>query len=501
MEFLFLTDWAWAESLLLFLCLGIFGLIYGHDLYLFVRRCIDIFVPKKTPPLSPIIETPPISEDGSDFDTVVSETPQEASTPESIETEEVIVDSPFLESPEIIEVPVSGEASTPVETRAEVETEAVRESPVIEAVQESTLEEVTSEEIPTQAVETVSEEEWIILSPVEPRPEQEVISDKIPESITDISVTWDSEGESGEEKTPEDIEHSYKGEEEGILSVDLVESPSTDTTPLESPSDTEDRIDEVWEAPWVDLEAQAEEIPEETTEPLPTSYIEEDYAIQKTETPQSVRPIPETTIKPLSKVSLENQEKIYQLVNTIKTLIARGQTLEARGLIIQGLALDKEHRDLNFILGSLFEQDRHFEKAELIYKDLATWYPNDLEILEKLGNVLIIQRRYSIAFEIYKKIIDIGGIAEAPLYIMTHLSSELWNQEEKYSLAKQYLKQWPNNPEILALLAQSEIALNLRQDAIKTLVKLKNLTPYNGEIMETIQKLMMEEEMAGNFGG
>lgn len=84
---------------------------------------------------------------------------------------------------------------------------------------------------------------------------------------------------------------------------------------------------------------------------------------------------------------------------------------------------------------------------------------------------------------------------------MTHLASELGNHDEKYTLAKQYLKQWPNNPEILALMAQSEIALNLRQDAIKTLVKLKNLTPYNGEIMETIQKLMMEEEMAGNFGG
>ena len=153
------------------------------------------------------------------------------------------------------------------------------------------------------------------------------------------------------------------------------------------------------------------------------------------------------------------------------------------------------------ILGGLFEQDHHFDKAEFIYKDLAEWYPNDIEILEKLGNVLIIQRRYTIAYEIYKKILLLGGDTEAALYIITHLASELWLNKEKYDLAKRYLKQWPNNPEILSLLAQSEIILGLRQDAIKTLIKLKNLTPYNGEIMETVQKLMMEEEMAGNFGG
>jgi tetratricopeptide (TPR) repeat protein len=236
-------------------------------------------------------------------------------------------------------------------------------------------------------------------------------------------------------------------------------------------------------------------------------FLEEDYKdIQKKDTTngrgsQYMTQESGTKNTDLTKNSPQVQEKIYQLLGTIKTLVARGQTLEARGLIIQWLALHQEHRDLNIILGSLFEQDRHFDKAELVYKDLAEWYPNDIEILEKLGNVLIIQRRYTIAFEIYKKILIIGGETEAALYIITHLASELRFDQEKYDLAKRYLKRWPNNPEVISLLAQSEILLGLRQDAIQTLIKLKNLTPYNWEIMETIQKLIMEEEMAGNFWG
>ncbi len=71
---------------------------------------------------------------------------------------------------------------------------------------------------------------------------------------------------------------------------------------------------------------------------------------------------------------------------------------------------------------------------------------------------------------------------------------------EGYLYMKKYLKGWPNNPEILALMSEAEIELNKRKDAIQTLKRLKNLTPYNSEITATLHKLMMEEELAGNFG-
>ncbi len=211
-------------------------------------------------------------------------------------------------------------------------------------------------------------------------------------------------------------------------------------------------------------------------------------------TPQIEEPtIPSATPK-------NNNETVFALINTIKTLIARGQTHEARTLIIQWLALDKSHRELNLLLGTLYEAERHFEKAEYVYKDLATDYSDNIEILEKLGNVLIIQKRYSIAFEIYKKILTLGGENEGTLYILSHLCHELGNASDGHMYMKKYLKQWPNNPEVLSLMSEAELELWKRKDAIETLKRLKNLTPYNGEITETLQKLMMEEELAGNFG-
>lgn len=197
----------------------------------------------------------------------------------------------------------------------------------------------------------------------------------------------------------------------------------------------------------------------------------------------------------------KNTERLYIITNEVKTLIARGNTHDARALIIQWLALEKNHRELNLILGSLYEWERQFQKAEYVYKDLALIFPEDVEILEKLANILIIERRYDIALEIYRKITSIAWESEWSLYIMTHLAYELWHNEELYAYARHYQKNWPNNPEILTLLAKAEIALGERQSAIQTLIKLKNLTPYNAEIMETIAKLTMEEELAGNFGG
>ncbi len=275
--------------------------------------------------------------------------------------------------------------------------------------------------------------------------------------------------------------------EESTIEESLPETTESLDTPVAE--DTEEPI-----------EAHEEEVIEEAT-------VVPEEPIQKEDTNQEItEPIPEPIIEPIvekpevTPVKKEsNVEKLYLIVNEVKTLIARWQTLEARALIIQGLSLDKNHRELNLILGSLYESERQSQKAEYVYKDLAMIYPDDVEILEKLANILIIEKRYEIAMEIYKKIISLSGETEGSLYIMTHLSHELAHHEELYAYARRYQKNWPNNPEILSLLAEAEIALGQRQDAIQTLIRLKNLTPYNSEIMDTIAKLTAEEELAGNF--
>ena len=201
----------------------------------------------------------------------------------------------------------------------------------------------------------------------------------------------------------------------------------------------------------------------------------------------------------LEKLDTSNVEKIANIISSVRTLIARGMIIEAKAMIIEGLSLEKDHRDLNFLLGTIYEQEWQYDKAEYVYKDMAELHPNDLEILEKLANVLIVEKKYHIASEIYKKIHSSTGNTETTLYMLTHISNTLEDHQNTLQYAKQYVLQWPKNPEIISLLANVQVALGHRRDAIETYKHLKNLTPYSSEISEILQKLLIEEELANNF--
>ena len=199
------------------------------------------------------------------------------------------------------------------------------------------------------------------------------------------------------------------------------------------------------------------------------------------------------------KIDTSHVEKLTWLVSSIRTLMARGMTAEAQVLIVEGLSLDKNHRDLNLLLAQIYEWDGQYEKAEYIYKDMAELHPDDIEILERLANVLIVEKKYTIASEIYKKIHASTGNTETTLYMLTHISNTLGDHDSTLQYAKQYVLQWPKNPEIITLLAETQVKLWLRRDAIETYKTLKNLTPYSHEISEILQKLLLEEELANNF--
>lgn len=198
-------------------------------------------------------------------------------------------------------------------------------------------------------------------------------------------------------------------------------------------------------------------------------------------------------------LSPEQKEKILDLLAHIRTRLARWDVAESRALIIEWLSIDKHHRELNLLLASLYEKDQDFKKSELIYKDLAKSHPEDQEILQKLAKNLIMLRKFAIAYEIEKKLVRLFG-EETDLYTVTSLAFELGHQGEALEYARNYLKQYPKNPDILWIKAQCLIALGERKEAIEDLLKLKHMSPYNAELAELIQKLMMEEEMAVNFG-
>lgn len=193
-------------------------------------------------------------------------------------------------------------------------------------------------------------------------------------------------------------------------------------------------------------------------------------------------------------------EKLYELTKSAKTLIARGLNKEAKSVIIEGISLRKDHRDLNLLLGEIYEAENRFDKAEIIYKDLALAHTDDEEILKHLANNLIITKKTDIAYEIYKKILSLGNDEENALYILANLAREKNDMSDTYHYSRLYLKKWPMDKDMLALLSESQIILGKRKEAIETLTKLKNLSPYDAhEISAYIEKLRAEEMASKNF--
>lgn len=57
--------------------------------------------------------------------------------------------------------------------------------------------------------------------------------------------------------------------------------------------------------------------------------------------------------------------------------------------------------------------------------------------------------------------------------MLIHISNTLEDHKATLKYAKQYFLQWPKNPDIIAILANTQVILGLRKDAIETYKHLK----------------------------
>lgn len=203
----------------------------------------------------------------------------------------------------------------------------------------------------------------------------------------------------------------------------------------------------------------------------------------------------------IEKASLSGDEKQYlvELIKTIKTRIARGEFSEARARIIEGLSIEKFNKDLNCLLASLYEKERDYKKAELIYKDLILMNDTDPELYLKLGFALSIQGKYEIAYEIYKRLFSLDENSTETLDMLANLGHQLGLHKESNDYAYLFLKKNPHNTDVLYLVAINHINLEERLSALESLKKIRTIDPYNSKIQELIKKVELEIEMESHF--
>jgi len=232
-------------------------------------------------------------------------------------------------------------------------------------------------------------------------------------------------------------------------------------------------------------EATVEAKEEETKEEIATSAPVVEPTIEKKDMPEAL--------------TKEEKENITELVKGIKIKLSRGETAEARARIVEGLSIDKFNKDLNCLLASMYEAEKDYKKAELIYKDIIVFHESDLELYLKLWFVLSVQKKYEIAYEIYKKWLTFDEGNTESIEMLANLGFELERFEESKQYAKMFLKKYPRNYDMLHLLAVSLMHLEEREEALDILKKIKTIDPYNSKIQDMIDKVNLEIEMQKNF--
>lgn len=161
--------------------------------------------------------------------------------------------------------------------------------------------------------------------------------------------------------------------------------------------------------------------------------------------------------------------------------------------------MEKFNKDLNCLLASLYEKDRDYKKAELIYKDLILMNDTDPELYLKLGFALSIQGKYEIAYEIYKRLLSLDEHNTETVDMLANLGHQLGHHRESNEYAYMFLKKNPHSSDILYLTAINHINLEERALALENLKKIRAIDPYNGKIQELIKKVELELEMENNF--
>lgn len=198
-------------------------------------------------------------------------------------------------------------------------------------------------------------------------------------------------------------------------------------------------------------------------------------------------------------LSVDQKQYLIELIKNIKTSIARGEFNEARARIIEGLSIEKFNKDLNCLLASLYEKERDYKKAELIYKDLILLNDTDPELYLKLGFALSIQGKYEIAYEIYKRLFSLDEHSSETVDMLANLGHQLGKHLESNEYAYMFLKKNPHNTDILYLTVINHINLEERNPALVSLKKIRTIDPYNNAIQELIKKIELELEMENNF--
>lgn len=200
----------------------------------------------------------------------------------------------------------------------------------------------------------------------------------------------------------------------------------------------------------------------------------------------------ENNYKKESNAKQLNDEEINQLTDIIKRV--RTNSLKwyfdtAKWLIIEWLSIDRFNKDLNLELASIYQREKKYENAELIYKDLLDVLKWDSEVLKKLAYIYALQSKLELSMETYEKLHKKNSADEEVINMLSEISYDLKDYKNSIKYINQYLKFKPRDIDKLNMKAVSFESLRDFKDAIEIHRKILDLQPYNTFSRDKIREL------------
>jgi len=195
--------------------------------------------------------------------------------------------------------------------------------------------------------------------------------------------------------------------------------------------------------------------------------------------------------KSLTEASIwpEQSEQIREITKRAQINIERWYYDSARSLIIEGLALKKEDKELNLLLADVYERERKFQNAEYIYRDLLDTYGEDLYMLQRLWNIYVLRNKTKKAEATYSKAHKMSKSNTEILDILSHITLESKDYKWALKYSNLYLKEKPRNVEKLGIKWYALEKLARNKEAVSVYSELLQLQPYNSEVQERVAKL------------
>ncbi|MDC0506264.1 hypothetical protein OAN96_01565 [Candidatus Gracilibacteria bacterium] len=200
-------------------------------------------------------------------------------------------------------------------------------------------------------------------------------------------------------------------------------------------------------------------------------------------------PIANSNVTEKSRISEKQKLRLIEIAKRVQVNSSKGYFDTAKNLIIEGLAIDNDNKDLNVELASIYEREKNFKNAQYIYEDLIVKLEDNYEVLKKLANCLALQgklkksiKQYKVAFEKKKSDMEV-------INALANLYFESEEYENCLTYAKLYVMQKPRNVDKLMMKGMCLEHIGKSSEAVSSYEKILQLQPYNSDVIKRIKEL------------